>query len=511
MITFDKNRFYKIQSSESIPLYPLSEQFAPGNQSPSHIENNINADTLIIPEGYKCLGRLCSLHIKYATQNPCKEIKNLIFPSTMKLIRANAFAGTSIEKIQFNDGLKYIEPSAFHYQSFFYSKIKEIDLPDSVEYIGQQCFANLPYLKKAKLGKNIEIVTFKTFYNCPELEEVILSEGVKLIQKAAFFNCSKLSKINLPQSIQWIEKDAFTGTKINLKDFDFPFLKDGFAVRGENDSIAEYYYGEEEIVTVPSYVKTIGAECFANTNVKKVILGENVETIKPAAFMNTKMLETVVLNKNITLIPKNCFTNSGIKEISGDISGLRCIGNSAFAFSSIKSFQFPQKFETICGFAFRDCRQLTDITFEDDFKDIRGEAFLNCEQLKADFLSKIDLQKVHPSAFTYEKISKDYSFPELIPLFQFAPDTKFKQKEPVSNYRPQKWQTKYSRTYSEDYSNSTSLQKFYDSYEAFRDKRENNSYEIFCNDKLNNSSEGFPASSEGFPASSEDFPDDVPF
>ena len=40
----------------------------------------------------------------------------------MEIIRANAFAGTIIENIQFNDGLKYIEPSAFHYQTFFYSK-----------------------------------------------------------------------------------------------------------------------------------------------------------------------------------------------------------------------------------------------------------------------------------------------------------------------------------------------------------------------------------------------------
>ena len=459
MITFDKNRFYKIQS-EALPLHHLSEVFTPGNLSPSHIENNINADTLIIPEGYKVLGRLCSLDLKNATPNLCKEIKNIILPSTMEIIRANAFAGTIIENIQFNDGLKYIEPSAFHYQTFFYSKIREINLPDSVEYIGQQAFANLPYLKKAKFGKNIEIVTFKIFFNCPELEEVILSEGVKLIQKAAFFNCAKLSKINLPKSIEWIEKDVFTGTKINLKDFGFPFLKDGFAVRGENDSIAEYYYGDEEIVTVPSYIKIIGAECFANTNVKKVILGENVKNIKPAAFMNTKMLETVVLNQNITLIPKNCFTNSGIKEISGDISGLRCIGNSAFSFSNIKSFHFPQQFETICGFAFKDCKELTDISFEEDFKEIRGEAFVNCEQLKADFLSKIDLQKVHPSAFTYGIIPDDDSSPELNPLFQMAPDTKFKTVE--ADYRYEKCNPISKKRFTEDYYNSPSLHIFDD-------------------------------------------------
>ena len=71
----------------------------------------------------------------------------------MEIIRANAFAGTIIENIQFNDGLKYIEPSAFHYQTFFYSKIREINLPDSVEYIGQQAFAYLPYLKKGKIRK----------------------------------------------------------------------------------------------------------------------------------------------------------------------------------------------------------------------------------------------------------------------------------------------------------------------------------------------------------------------
>lgn len=463
MITFNKNRFYKIQP-KALPEYDKSECFGSYSISHTPIENHtINSDTLIIPEGYKVLANFCGA---YEREKLRKEIKTVIFPSTMELIWPDAFAGTIIENIQFNDGLKYIARS-LHYDGSFNddgssndSKIRELDLPDSVEYLGWNCFACLPYLKKAKLGKNIEIVSFRTFYNCPELEEVILPDGVKLIQKAAFFNCKKLSKINLPQSIQWIEKDAFTGTKINLKDFNFPFLKDGFAVRGENDSIAEYYYGDEEIVTIPSYIKIIGAECFANTNVKKVILGENVITIKPAAFMNTKKLETLVLNKNITLIPKKCLMNSGIQEITGDISGLRCIGNSAFAFSDIKTLHFPKSFETICGFAFRDCKQLTDISFEDDFNDIRGFAFANCKQLKADFLSKINLQKVHPLAFTYGIIPEDNSRPELNPLFNFAPDIKFKTIE--ADYRYEKCNPISKKRFTEDYYNSPSLHIFDD-------------------------------------------------
>ena len=458
MITFDKNRFYKIQP-KALPEYDKSECFGSHSISHTPIKNHINnSDTLIIPEGYKVLYTFCGAYDSKEILRT--EIKNVIFPSTMELIWPDAFAGTIIENIQFNDGLKYIAHYHPYDGSFRDSKIREFDLPDSVEYLGWNCFANLPYLKKAKLGKNIEIVSFRTFYNCPELEEVILPEGVKLIQKAAFFNCKKLSKINMPQSIQWIEKDAFTGTKINLKDFNFPFLKDGFAVRGENDSIAEYYYGDEEIVTVPSYIKIIGAECFANTNVKKVILGENVITIKPAAFMNTKKLETLVLNKNITLIPKKCFMNSGIQEITGDISGLRCIGNNAFTFSNIKTFHFPKNFETICGFAFRDCKQLTDITFEDDFKEIRGESFVNCKELKSDFLSKIDLQKVHPSAFTYGIIPDDDSSPELNPLFQMAPDTKFKTVE--ADYRYEKCNPISKKRFTEDYYNSPSLHIFDD-------------------------------------------------
>ena len=453
MITFDENRYYKLKS-EPLPEYAASQYYKIFERPELSEKEKLDAETLIIPEGYKVLTRMCNLYFAYSgkTTNPTKGIKTVILPSSMELIEANAFAGTEVEYIKFNDGLKYIFSSAFRFEDIFAANLQEADLPDSVEYIGSKSFAYLPKLKKVKLGKKIEIIPFKAFKSCPELEEVILPEGIKLIGKEAFYDCPKLSKINLPKSIQWIDKAAFQGTKINLNDFDFPFLKDGFAVRGENDSIAEFYYGNEETVTIPPYIKTIGAECFAYTNVKKVILGENVTAIKPAAFIKTKNLETVVLNKNINLIPKACFNGSSIHQIEGDISGLRCVGNEAFARSKIKTFRFPKGFETICGSAFRDCAELTDINFEDGVKEIRGVAFGGCINLTPGFISQIDLKKVNPFAF-------DEGFP-------FPPDSEFKT---VPEQRDYKFRFNYRPSFRTD--SSEKAPTFYENYDAYLQKK----------------------------------------
>jgi len=397
MITFDENRHYTIKAAK-LPEYTSDETFRINGD-----EENL-PETLVIPEGIKCLEKMGNYFFKsrfYQDVIASDSIKEVICPSTLECINNRTFAGTKLEKIKLNDGLKYIRVSAFSYNyngSYCCTpKLKEIEIPDSVEYIGSDCFAGSDTLKKVTLGKGIEIITDRAFKECIALEEVIIPESVKYIGQEAFKGCINLKKINLPKSIQWIGKDAFAETGINLDETGFPFCKDGFAVRG--DGVAEYYYGSAEEVIVPSYVKKIGAVCFAGTSVRKVVLGENVTSLSMGAFAKCSNLETVVLNKNIKLIPRKCFENSSIKKIEGDVFGLRCVGNHAFSHSGIETFRFPKGFEVVGVSAFTFCKELKEIQFEEGYEEIRNGAFYECKNLKNVICSKFDLKKIHENAF----------------------------------------------------------------------------------------------------------------
>ncbi|MCH5199031.1 MAG: leucine-rich repeat protein [Oscillospiraceae bacterium] len=105
----------------------------------------------------------------------CSNIKSVEIPGTVEKIQYDAFAHAGLSEIIFHEGLREIADGAFSYMWYAAS----IDLPDSLETIGN-----------------------RAFYNCIRLKTVNLGSGVKTVGGGAFADCSSLASVRLSESLE---------------------------------------------------------------------------------------------------------------------------------------------------------------------------------------------------------------------------------------------------------------------------------------------------------------------
>lgn len=99
------------------------------------------------------------------------------------------------------------------------------------------------------------------------------------------------------------------------------------------------------------------------TNLEKLIIGNDLETIGEGAFNN-------VFSDSLTVI-------------FGDESNLKTIGNGAFGFTDLTTITLPDSVETIGDNAFSNCDKLTSVTLGSGLKSIGNYAFNYCSALSS--------------------------------------------------------------------------------------------------------------------------------
>ena len=77
--------------------------------------------------------------------------------------------------------------------------LENVDIPDSVGWLGQRCFKD-----------------------CTHLQTVALPEGVEFIEEGMFEGCESLDVVVIPQSITHVESRAFAGTGLAVDDLALP-------------------------------------------------------------------------------------------------------------------------------------------------------------------------------------------------------------------------------------------------------------------------------------------------
>jgi len=135
-------------------------------------------ETIIIPEEIN--GHIVT-EIGNSVFKNCKSIKEIILPDTIECIGFEAFANSGLEKINLQEGIKSIGARAFSG-----TQIVEISIPASLEGIAHS-----------------------TFSSC-NLERIYFQEGIVFIDEHAFSFCRQLKKIDIPNSVKKIGLEAFS-------------------------------------------------------------------------------------------------------------------------------------------------------------------------------------------------------------------------------------------------------------------------------------------------------------
>lgn len=135
---------------------------------------------------------------------PSKNTKTeLTLPAECLGICGAAFDRTGIQKVTVGNKFRAVDAFAF-----CQSKLSEINMPESLVYIGEQAFA----------GTN--------------LTSVVLPKALPLLQEAAFAECKALSSVTIPASVEYVALRVFYGctslVTINCEGMTPPELEDWY-------------------------------------------------------------------------------------------------------------------------------------------------------------------------------------------------------------------------------------------------------------------------------------------
>ena len=309
------------------------------------------------------------------------------------------------------DGKPVVGLSGF--SSLKYLDNIEFESPCHVKYICDDCFeycTSLGSIEGLNLPESIETIGDRAFYGCTRLLSVNLSSNLKSIGRSAFESCISLKSITLPKSLKVIREYAFR----NCANYDNwgNFIGGGLESVVFEDGVDFYTNG------VYGFYNNVFDGC---ANLKSVSLPKNTPgdfIIPMGTFLWCGNLKSIEFPVNTTNIEHMAFFYTGIENLDfthitskkiylqgyytfGGCKSLKTVtanSNLTFGGSSLYTFQWCESLETvkisgsgddytaITPDAFRYCDNLTSVevyrlkgTGEPNEMD---SVFVGCKKLK---------------------------------------------------------------------------------------------------------------------------------
>ena len=238
--------------------------------------------------------------------------------------------------------------------AFYLCDAKEIVLPETVEFIGEEAFRNCTSLVKvtvgsAEKGSALKELGRATFRGCSELKTVYLygdnPPAVKTFDSQN--NSNPFTATNYPAVI--VKNESYEVYRSNSAwsvYSDYLASESGVYVNGqivENGRLVKYA-GTESVVDVLEAVTVIGQYAFKNTPVTQVNFPAGLKEIGRQSFYGCKKLVTFTFQEN---------------------SQLYVIGNSAFeACTSLNTAVIPSLVRIVNDRAFAGCTGLDTLFIE---------------------------------------------------------------------------------------------------------------------------------------------------
>lgn len=219
----------------------------------------------------------------------CNSLKNIIIPDNVSKIGIGAFSNCkNFEQIKLSNNLNEICDSAFENCI----NLNNITLPNGIEKISNCLFKNCTALSQITLSNSITSIGEYAFDGCVSLINIVLPKNLQLIGDYAFNNCN-LENISLENLVTQIGNYTFSGNS-NLMSVNIP---------KNCTSVGNYAFANCNNLTNATIYGNIGEYAFSNCgNLKDVYIGNNVKTIKEYAFNNCKNITNLYIPNTVDII-----------------------------------------------------------------------------------------------------------------------------------------------------------------------------------------------------------------
>lgn len=355
----------------------------------------------------------------YESENeyPWKDYRDrvqiVVIGDQITQIGRNAFASTVCHMIKFGENVRSIGDNAFYNCPLS----GDLVIPDSVTSIGSYAFYINPYLYPRlktqgtlTLGRNLRSIGESAFCESRYTGSLTIPDSVVEIGERAFYQCENLNgTLTLGRSLRTIGKEAFywcafTGSLT---------IPEGVAEIADGAFSSLHQFNRDGMfngtLTLPSTLKTIGAEAFAYADFSGELLipdgvtsiganafaecdgfggtlslPDSVKTVGEWAFYQCEGFTGLKLPAGLTKIEKLSFAfMAGLKTEVAIPEGVTEIGEGAFECSYMPSVRLPSTLKKIEKQAFMHAHNLTKITLPDGLETIGDEAFDGCRFKKA--------------------------------------------------------------------------------------------------------------------------------
>lgn len=175
------------------------------------------------------------------------------------------------------------------------------------------------------------------------IPEEIGTSRVSIIGKYAFRKCSKIKSIKFPKTIIEIQNYAFDYVYLSIDTFDLSDYK----------------------------LRTLGRQVFSSNDIKKVILGKEIEKIINCPFTTNRNLDAIIVDK------ENKYFSNDMQGALYDKKQTRLIEIPL----NRKNFTIPETVSIIEDRAFEYVK-LSMIVMPSSIKSINGNAFYGCDLLE---------------------------------------------------------------------------------------------------------------------------------
>lgn len=313
------------------------------------------------------------------------SIQTIVIGDQITQIGRNAFPWTACSTIKFGKNVRSIGERAFNGCRNLNG---DLTLPDSVQTIGAGAFQGCEKLSgDLTIPDSVVEIGEGAFRDCKNLNGTLtLGKNLRTIGKEAFSGCAFTGSLTIPEGVTEIADSAF-GAGIPLKKYGMftgtLTLPSTLKTIGAEAFAYTDFSGE---LLIPDGVTSIGANAFAKCDGfgGTLSLPDSVKTVGESAFYQCEGFTGLKLPAGLTKIETLSFAfMAGLKTEVVIPEGVTEIGEGAFECSYMPSVRLPSTLRKIEKQAFMYAHNLTKITLPDGLETIGDEAFDGCYFKKA--------------------------------------------------------------------------------------------------------------------------------